>query len=103
MTDAVVLAKEFLLKLEQEGINVTDAYLFGSHARGIAKPHSDIDVCVVSPAFKGDFTDNMVRLFSISRQVDDRIEPIPFDLDRMNDPFDPLVAEIRRYGVKLIT
>ena len=102
MTNATSLAKDFLVKLEQTGIVITDAYLFGSHARGLAKSYSDIDVCVVSPEFKGDFTDNMVKLFSISRRVDDRIEPIPFDPERMNDPFDPLVAEIRKYGVKLM-
>jgi len=42
---------EFLAALRRQGINIDAAYVFGSHARGDARPDSDIDLILVSSAF----------------------------------------------------
>ncbi len=43
----------YLAALKRRGVATDKAYLFGSHATGHAKPESDIDLIVVSPAFSG--------------------------------------------------
>jgi len=45
--------------------DVLAVMLFGSYARGEAKPDSDIDVCLVlSKKFKGDFTEKKLEYLS---------------------------------------
>ena len=39
--------------LEEAGIKVSEAYLFGSYARGDWLEESDVDLIVVSPDFEG--------------------------------------------------
>jgi hypothetical protein len=43
----------YLAALKRLGVPTRSAYLFGSHATGEAKPESDIDLIIVSPAFSG--------------------------------------------------
>lgn len=98
MIDPVAVSRKFISELTSAGIPVSKAYLYGSYAKGNAKPDSDIDICVVSTGFGKDLVDEMVKLRQISRRVDDRIEAFPFGIDDINNPYDPLAAEIRRFG-----
>lgn len=43
----------YLAALGRHGIPTDAVYLFGSRARGDARPDSDIDLIIVSPAFSG--------------------------------------------------
>jgi len=45
------IIKSYLSTLEEMGIPIQRAYLFGSQAKGTASPDSDIDLIVVSSAF----------------------------------------------------
>jgi predicted nucleotidyltransferase len=47
------LTRRLVQCLEARGVVVEELYLFGSHARGEARPESDLDVLVVSPTFAG--------------------------------------------------
>ncbi len=98
MTDPISIGKKFIDELVIVGIPVSKAYLYGSYAKGKAKSYSDIDICVVSPNFGKDLIDEMVKLRQISRRVDDRIEALPFGINDIDNPYDPLAAEIRRFG-----
>lgn len=101
MNDAKNKAKKFVESLNKAGIRVNKAYLFGSYAKGLAKKDSDIDVCVVSPSFGGDYFGEMVRLRKLSLNIDSRIEPVPFLPEDLNDKYSTLASEIRKYGVLL--
>ncbi len=102
MTDPISIGKRFINELTTMGIPVSKAYIYGSYAKGNAKSYSDIDICVVSPAFGKDLVDEMVKLRQISRRVDDRIEALPFGIDDIDNPYDPLAAEIRRFGQSVL-
>jgi len=66
------------IELLMKEIPVEQVILFGSWAKGRAKPESDIDVIVVSTAFsRKKHIDNMQYLFRRAAKVDSRIEPIP--------------------------
>lgn len=101
MKKVITKANLFVKKVRETGIKVDKAFLFGSYAKGKPKIYSDIDVCIVSPNLGHDFTEETVRLHKISYKVDSRIEAIPFDPERLNDPYDPLAFEIRKHGILL--
>lgn len=102
MNDAVLIGQKFIGKIRDSGINVVDAYLYGSYAKQTTNIDSDIDICVISPDLGIDLIDEMVRLKQIARKVDDRIEAVPFGITDFSDPFDPLVFQIKNTGVKLV-
>ncbi|MDP3112708.1 MAG: nucleotidyltransferase domain-containing protein [Thermodesulfovibrionales bacterium] len=90
--------RKFLAKLEEHGIHVEKAYLYGSYAKGIENKWSDIDVAVISHGFTYDRFEERIRLMKIASDIDLRIEPVPFRPDTFADE-DPLVWEIKKEGV----
>lgn len=92
------LIKKYRQVLKAEGIPVGKMILFGSYAKGEAKPWSDVDVCVVSSSFGRDPYQEMVRLKQLTVRVDSMIEPHPYNPADLADPLDPLAWEIQRTG-----
>jgi predicted nucleotidyltransferase len=62
---------------------VSMVILYGSHVRGSAGKHSDIDIAVVVESFRGDYLKTSAQLFNLVREVNKRIEPVL--LSREND------------------
>ena len=96
--DIVVMknVRLYLEKLRETGMQISEAYIFGSYAKGKADKWSDIDIAVVSPQIGSDRFEERVRLTELAMSVDDRIEPLPFNKDTFseNDPFvQTIVAE----------
>ena len=46
------IVKQYLSTLSRKGIPIQTAYLFGSQAKGTAGPYSDIDLIIISTAFR---------------------------------------------------
>ena len=92
------LIRAYRQNLIRHGIPVRRMILFGSYAKGTAKPWSDLDVCVVSEVFGKDSYEEMVRLRQLTTLIDPMIEPHPYHPNDLADPWDPLAAEIRRTG-----
>jgi predicted nucleotidyltransferase len=91
----------YLSSLKENGIQIQDAILFGSYARGKASKWSDIDLALVSECFEGvRFRDkNKIRRITISISSD--LEILPFNPGNFT-PDDPLVKEILDTGVRVI-
>lgn len=96
------LIKKYRRVLIKAGIPVTQMIMFGSYAKGTAKPWSDVDVCIVSSSFGKNAFKEMVWLSKLTATVDTMIEPHPFNLGDLNDPYDSLAQEIRRHGKTII-
>lgn len=92
------IVKRFLSRLDEEGIHVESAYLFGSYAKGAENKWSDIDIAIVSSEITGDGIEDIIRLVKIASKIDTRIEPVPFNPDGFVDE-DPLVWEIKKEGM----
>ena len=90
----------FLDKLRLTGFHISKAYIFGSYAKGQADRWSDIDVAIISPQISNDRFEERIRLTELSMSIDDRIEPLPFNLDSFNDD-DPFVRQIKIEGVAI--
>jgi predicted nucleotidyltransferase len=77
------------------------AYLFGSFAKQLNTPDSDIDIALVFENLKDDEKFNMqVQLLLLAAGYDTRIEPHPlsaYDLKTEN----PFVEEIMKTGIEL--
>ena len=86
------------------GDRIERIVLFGSRARGDAKPDSDYDVAL----FLRDLTDHwkevgrIVELeIALRDETDADIHTLPFPAGRWRDPASPLMYEIRKDGVDL--
>jgi predicted nucleotidyltransferase len=83
--------------LLRDHIKLDKVILYGSFVKGHPHVDSDIDVAVVSPDFTGDRLEDQLLLMRFRRQIDLRIEPIPF-LPQDFIATDPLVREIMDTG-----
>ena len=81
-------------------ITVSSVYVFGSHAKGVAHQHSDIDVAVISPDFGNDRMENGIylqrKLWNAPYQNMDVVGYSPEYFENENSP---LVHEIKKHGV----
>lgn len=85
--------------LKQKGIKVSKIILFGSHAKGMVKPDSDIDIAVISSQFGRDNFKEMMLLRKLALEIDSHIEPLPFTPQDLDDRYSTLSQEIKKYGV----
>ncbi len=101
--ESVVLknVQSFIDKLRRIGYHISQAYIFGSYARGQVDKWSDIDVAIVSPRIGNDRFEERIRLTELAVSVDDRLEPLPFSLESFSDD-DPFVRQIKNEGVAII-
>jgi predicted nucleotidyltransferase len=99
--DSVVdVVRQYIQELQKNGIAIEEVVLSGSYAKGKPKDGSDIDVAIVSPAFTGDRFEDRRKIVPLRREIDSRIEPIPFS------PADFLrggnfADEIKKTGIKI--
>jgi predicted nucleotidyltransferase len=94
----VILVKRYIAELERNKIPIRKAIIFGSYAKEDAKKESDIDVALVSEAFSGDRFEDRRKIIPLRREIDNRIEPLPFRPEDFEHG-GILAEEIRKTGV----
>lgn len=92
--------RRYLRAVEEQGIHVEDAFLFGSFAKGTSRDESDIDIALISDAFSGNRFDDRRRIVPLRRSIDGRIEPMPFRPEHFAEGGN-LVDEIKRDGIRI--
>lgn len=97
---AIEAVRRYVRALEEQGLHVDDAILFGSFAKGTARDESDIDVALISEAFSGDRFDDRRRIVPFRRAIDSRLEPMPFRPEGFAGGGN-LVDEIKRDGIRI--
>ena len=97
----VTKAKSFLDSLIKNGINVSEAYLFGSVAKGLADADSDIDVAVVSSDFQGIPYYDIQKISKYRRKIDLRLEIHPFSLRDVETEPSHFFLKIKRDGMRI--
>ncbi|MBI5003956.1 nucleotidyltransferase domain-containing protein [Candidatus Kaiserbacteria bacterium] len=97
--DVLQSAARFRSVVESSGIPVQKMILFGSYAKGLANPRSDIDLAVVSPQFGHDDVEEMQTLWKKTRFADIRIEPYPLSPEDLEQSNSPVIEEIRAHGI----
>lgn len=100
LTERVIqTVKSFSEDLDKANIAYDKLIIFGSHAKGNAKPWSDIDVCVVSDRFSDDMHQELVNLLKARRLNSLDVEPHPMKSQDLENPWNPLSQEIKKYGI----
>ncbi len=100
--DAINIVRQYVSNLNNAGIAIFKAYLFGSYARNEANENSDIDVLLVSDAFDTDDDVVLSTPWSPKYRVDYRIEPIAIGRKRFQTDDTSLIIEVvRKEGVEI--
>ena len=99
--NAILTARRFVALLKTHGIDVSEAYIFGSVISNKSDRDSDIDVAVVSRVFSGIPYHDVKKISKYRRLIDLRLEIHPFSFDdiAMNPP--SFFTDIRNNGVRL--
>ncbi len=77
--------------------HITQAFLFGSYAKGTSHIDSDIDIAIIIDDVE-DIIDAQIEMMKLRRKIDLRIEPHPIMMSDF-DNNDPLSYEILKYGI----
>ncbi|MGV8058514.1 MAG: nucleotidyltransferase domain-containing protein [Smithellaceae bacterium] len=93
--------KYYLEQLEQSGIHVQQAILFGSYATGTQDEWSDIDLAIVSKDFIGNRFEDRNKIRKITLHVNSDISPMPYRPEDFNDG-DYFVKEILATGIRIV-
>jgi len=97
--DAINKARKLIALLNSNGIEVYEAYIFGSSVRDKMDESSDIDVAIVSDKFSGVPFYDALKISKFRRAIDLKIEVHSFSMkDVLNDP--PLFfVDIKSKGI----
>lgn len=93
--------KSYIEQLENIGIHVQQAILFGSYASGKFDEWSDIDLAIVSNDFAGNRFEDRNKIRKITLQVNSDISPMPFRPEDFNDS-NYFVKEILETGIRIV-
>ena len=96
---AIELTKNYLIKVRRSDIDISEAWLFGSFAKGNNNENSDIDLAIVLSKNNRTF-DTEVKLMTLRTGEETLIEPHPFNKDEfvINSP---IVCQILKSGLRL--
>ena len=95
-------ARKFIILLNLNGIEVSEAYLFGSVAKGTPHLNSDIDIAIVSKNFTGIPFYDVQTISKYRRAIDLRLEVHPFSMDDILADTPLFFAQIKNEGIRII-
>ncbi len=98
---SVKTARLFIDSLRESGIDVSEAYLFGSVAKGSADKDSDIDLAVVSRDFQGIRYHDIKKISKHRRKVDSRLEIHPFSRQEVEQDPPQFFLKIKQDGMRI--
>jgi len=95
------IVNEFIKQLNNHELTITQAFVFGSYARGSQSEWSDIDVALISDKFEGIRFNDHCKVTPFILKVDTRLEAHPFRPEdfTLDNPF---VEEIVETGVRIV-
>jgi predicted nucleotidyltransferase len=95
------VARRFKELLLRRGYPVRRVVLYGSVAKGTARPDSDIDIAVVTDPFRPSRIREGGDILLASKDIDARIETVALHPEDFEQPFFALGSEIERTGVEV--
>lgn len=95
-----IIIQRYIRNVQKKGIEIERAILYGSYARGNANEFSDIDFALISTDFSGTRFIDRQRIISLRRDIDERLEPMPFLPEDFHEG-NPLAADIMEHGIEI--
>jgi predicted nucleotidyltransferase len=100
--DAINIVRQYVSNLNNAGVVIFKAYLFGSYARNQANENSDIDVLLVSDVFDTDDDVILSKPWSPKYRKDFRIEPVAIGRKRFQTDENSFILEVvRKEGLEI--
>ncbi len=102
-TEVIELIRRYILLLNEEGISVNKAFLFGSYLNDSASETSDIDVLIVSDKY--DESDDLAigKAWQLTKKINTKIEPYLIGFKKFNeDNQSPLLSLIKTKGIEIV-
>ena len=99
-TDALEIGRNYLLRLKETDLDFSDAWLFGSYAKGNQHKDSDIDIAILLNNNSAISFDTEIKCLTCRKGEETMIEPHLFskiDFDKSK----PLVEQIIKFGVTI--
>ena len=96
---AIIKARKFISLLISKGVDVSEAYLFGSAIMDRTDENSDIDLAIVSKAFTGIPFYDVKKISKYRRLIDLRIEIHPYSFDDILDNPPVFFLKIKKEGI----
>ena len=89
--------------LNEAGLNIQKAFLYGSFARNDARADSDIDIMLVSENFDSNNIKVKAKAWQLTRKIDLRIEPFTIGYKRFfSDDDSALVDQVKKEGIEIV-
>jgi len=98
--EALKLSYEYLKRVRESNLSFTEAWLFGSYARGNQHENSDIDIAIILNDNENHTFETDVKLMVIRKGDESFIEPHAFSKNEFNANL-PIVNQILQYGERL--
>lgn len=98
--DALKISRNYLERLRKSDIEFSEAWLFGSYAKGNQHENSDIDIAIVLKNNSIHTFETEVKLMVIRKGDETLIEPHAFTKEEF-DYNVPIVNQIIRYGERI--
>ncbi|NJK85554.1 MAG: nucleotidyltransferase domain-containing protein [Bacteroidales bacterium] len=98
--NALKISKEYLNRLKKSDIGFSEAYLFGSFAKGTQNDNSDIDLAIVLNDNIDHTFETDVQLMIFRKGEETLIEPHAFSKDEFDFNL-PIVNQIIKHGIKI--
>jgi uncharacterized protein len=100
--DAINIVRQYVSNLNNSGIIIFKAFLYGSYARNEATEASDIDVLLVSDAFDTDDDIVLSKPWSPKLRNDYRIEPVAIGTKKFEtDDASPILEVVKKEGLEI--
>lgn len=78
------------------------AFLFGSYAKGTARPDSDIDLALIFDELdESGVFDEAFQVFHEAQEFNPDIEPVCFKKDEFESGLSPIIDVITRDGIRI--
>ncbi|MCG3121589.1 MAG: hypothetical protein ALAOOOJD_04744 [bacterium] len=101
--EAIGVIHNFLASVGRD-LPVQRAYLFGSYATGRNRDYSDIDLAIVTPVINSKNSMNINQeIFHRAMLYNVDLEPICFSPEEFEKEELPIVVDIKRTGIEIIT
>jgi predicted nucleotidyltransferase len=99
-TKALAICKKYLLRLKENYVDFSEAWLFGSYANGNQRDESDIDIAIILNDVSPIPFDTEVKLMTFREGEELLIEPHVFSKNEFVQSL-PLVDQIIKYGIPI--
>ncbi|MEF8823753.1 MAG: nucleotidyltransferase domain-containing protein [Desulfohalobiaceae bacterium] len=95
--------RKYVEEASKSGLHISEAVLFGSHARGEADQESDLDVLIVCAEYQESSSERIKDLlWALRTKTDSRIEPVPISEKDWLSGAGGIIADIaRKEGIRI--